>query len=278
MHVPMLTAEALIDPQIQANFHIEASITQTTPLHYHDYYEIFLITSGKCIHRVNGQEQVMGTGTLVFVRPQDRHSYDIYNNMDCQFININFYTGFIEAAFDFFGDRNFSSMLETMQLPASAVLPSGEMYSLVGKAEQIHLFASIDKYKARIFAKSFLVDALTFLFANYKNENKKSIPDWLDSVLFQLQKKDNFTAGLNKLYMISGRSTGHLNRVFKQYLGTTPTTYINNLKLNHAKNLLVTTNIDILDIALESGFENLSHFYHLFKEKYGISPGKIRTK
>ena len=36
--------------------------------------------------------------------------------------------------------------------------------------------------------------------------------------------------------------------------------------------------LDIIDIALESGFENLSTFYHLFKKNKGISPKQYRKR
>ncbi len=277
MNETMLTAESLINPKIQANCHVVTSIKHAYPLHYHDYYEIFIITSGKCIHRVNGREQLLGTGTLVFIRPEDAHGYTYYNNMDCQFMNVNFYKELVEECFDFLGDQYFSLKLKTLELPPYIVLPSEDMESLLGKGEQINLYTSIDEDKAKILGKSFLIDALTYLFIDYKNDKNKAIPDWFDLVLFQMQKKENFTAGLDKLFLISQKSTGHLNRTFRQYLNTTPTAYINNLKLNYARNILITTNMDILDVALEAGFENLSHFYHLFREKYGESPGKVRT-
>lgn len=278
MYEPMLRAASLIDPQVQSNFHLEYSIKHTYPLHYHDYYEIFIITDGKCIHRVNDEEQYLEKGTMVFIRPDDRHSYDFYDCTDCQFANISFYRDVVEASFDYFGDRIFLQKIINSNLPPYIVLSSSDMDVIIKKSEQMHFYATIDKFKARILAKSLLIDALTYYLLSYQNENKKPIPIWFDSLLLQLQKKDNFTVGLEKLYSISGRSAGHLNRVFKQYLDTTPTAYINHLKLRYAKNLLLTTNMSIIEISLEAGFENLSHFYHMFSKNFGVPPGKIRCK
>lgn len=155
MHEPMLRAISLIDPDVQTNSHIETPIRYTTPLHYHDFFEIFIITEGKCIHRVNQQEQYLDKGSMVFIRPGDTHSYRYCNNnTDCCFIN--------------------------------------------------------------------------------------------------------------------------LNRVFRQNLNTTPTAYINQLRLRYARELLLKTNLSILEVSLEAGYENLSHFYHLFREAFGISPGNLR--
>jgi AraC family cel operon transcriptional repressor len=272
-----LTAESLIDPLVQANFHIETSILHTTPLHFHDYYEIFIITTGKCIHRVNDQDQILGSGSMVFIRPEDNHCYDFYNAEDCQFININFQTEMVEYAFDYIGDRIFAQYLKSLKLPPYLILSPEEIESAVAKGEQIHMYSTFDKPKSKILAKSLLIDALTSFFLNYKNDQPSSIPAWFDSLLFQMQKKENFCVGLPMLYSISGKSKGHLNRIFKQYLGTTPTNYINHLKLSYAKNLLLTTNLDILEVAFEAGFDNLSHFYHMFKDFFGVTPGNIRV-
>ncbi|WP_414705244.1 helix-turn-helix domain-containing protein [Pseudobacteroides sp.] len=65
-------------------------------------------------------------------------------------------------------------------------------------------------------------------------------------------------------------------RVFKQFLNMTPTEYINNLRLKYAKHLLLTTKISVIDISLEAGFDNLSHFYHLFKEQMKTPPTQLR--
>jgi AraC-like DNA-binding protein len=45
-----------------------------------------------------------------------------------------------------------------------------------------------------------------------------------------------------------------------------------------AVNLLDTTELPIMDIAMDVGFNNLSHFYHQFKKVYGYSPNKFRQE
>ncbi|MDF2541572.1 MAG: celD [Herbinix sp.] len=278
MKQSMLRANVLIDPLVQASSHIETSIAHTTPLHYHDYYELFIITSGKCVHTVNDQDQILGKGSIVFIRPEDNHCYGFYNEEDCQFMNVNFHQEMVEYAFDYIGDRIFSQHLKSLSLPPNLMLSDIEMESAIGKGEQIRLYSTFDKPKARILAKSFLIETLTYFFLQSKSDEQQAIPVWFDSLLFQMQKKENFCIGLDKLYTISGKSRGHINRVFKQYLNTTPTNYINHLKLNYAKNLLLTTNLEILDVAFEAGFDNLSHFYHLFRDFFGMTPGSIRYK
>jgi AraC family cel operon transcriptional repressor len=62
----------------------------------------------------------------------------------------------------------------------------------------------------------------------------------------------------------------------KKYLQQTATDFINHLRLDYAANLLYHTDFPIIKVAFESGFNNLSHFNHLFKKKDRITPYNFR--
>lgn len=93
-----------------------------------------------------------------------------------------------------------------------------------------------------------------------------------------MEKKENFTEGLARMQELAGKSHEHICREFKKRLNITPTEFINSLRLNYAKNLLMNSDESIIDIAMEAGFGNLSHFYHLFRKQYNISPSDFRKK
>lgn len=107
---------------------------------------------------------------------------------------------------------------------------------------------------------------------------RSSIPRWLEETRSEMQQKEKFVNGFESMVEISHRSKEHLCREFKKHYAQTPTEYINDLRLNYSANLLMTTDESIPYISLESGFENLSHYYHLFKKKYNLSPGDFRKQ
>jgi transcriptional regulator GlxA family with amidase domain len=47
-------------------------------------------------------------------------------------------------------------------------------------------------------------------------------------------------------------------------------------RLNRAKELLSNTSLPINEVSMECGFENLSHFSRVFKEKTGLSPFRFK--
>ena len=93
-----------------------------------------------------------------------------------------------------------------------------------------------------------------------------------------MSKAENIRDGLIAIERLSGRTPEHISRVFKKLLGKTPTYYANELKTTFAANLLLHSDETVINISFEAGFENLSHFYHVFKRYLKISPGRYRKE
>ena len=68
----------------------------------------------------------------------------------------------------------------------------------------------------------------------------------------------------------------HLRRIFKQSLNISPIKYINFLKLEKAKNMLISSNYTVAEVAQSVGFEDPYYFSKLFKKEIGISPSSYR--
>ena len=64
--------------------------------------------------------------------------------------------------------------------------------------------------------------------------------------------------------------------LFRQQFGVTPVEYMNKLRIEKSKELLCSTNINILNIAMECGFGSLSTFYEIFKKQVSVTPKEYR--
>lgn len=71
-------------------------------------------------------------------------------------------------------------------------------------------------------------------------------------------------------------SEKYISRYFKEHFHITLSQYVTYLRLEHAKQLLQDTDIPITEIALQSGYQNVSYFIRSFKKTYGVSPLKYR--
>ena len=68
----------------------------------------------------------------------------------------------------------------------------------------------------------------------------------------------------------------HLERLFREKLGTSPLQYILRTKIQCAQRLLMTTNYSINVIAHEVGFDDPSYFIRVFRQKIGFTPQDYR--
>jgi AraC family transcriptional regulator len=89
---------------------------------------------------------------------------------------------------------------------------------------------------------------------------------------------DDFAAdlSLDELARLSGLSKYHLIRLFREQMGSTPSHYLSEVRLERAVWLLNQTQRDVTSIAFEVGFGSLSAFERAFKRKYGVSANEYR--
>ncbi|MEO8210591.1 MAG: AraC family transcriptional regulator, partial [bacterium] len=83
---------------------------------------------------------------------------------------------------------------------------------------------------------------------------------------------------LEKISKEACLSQYHFLRLFKSVFKKTPHTYLTEKRISKALNLLFTTDMSITQICFEIGFESISSFSWLFKNKFGLSPEACREQ
>jgi AraC-like DNA-binding protein len=74
-----------------------------------------------------------------------------------------------------------------------------------------------------------------------------------------------------------GISVHYLSQVFSQEMQTTFYSYINDARIDAAKEILKTSDNTVLEIALSVGYNTRSSFYNAFKKRTGMTPSKFKT-
>lgn len=85
-------------------------------------------------------------------------------------------------------------------------------------------------------------------------------------------------AGLETLASQMGISDRHLRRVVLDTFGATPVELAQTHRLLTAKRLLRDTSLSMAQVAFAAGFQSVRRFNVLFRERYGLTPGKVRGR
>ena len=237
------------------------------PIHTHDFYEFFIVTEGQITQIINNEVVLMSEKELQILTPNDGHSLGATSNKS-QIRNIA-----IDA--DYFEQR-FSKISHEREIFSKRFLLETHTYKELIEKTNLAKKHINDPQTYNFIMKNALDTVLVHACFSFNNE--KILPLWLKQLCEEMKHPDNYIAGLPRMLELSYKTQGHLNRSIKKHLGVTVTEYINSLRLEHAAKLLQTTDKKIVDIALESGFESVSYFNKIFKQKFLVTPHTYRNK
>jgi transcriptional regulator GlxA family with amidase domain len=74
-----------------------------------------------------------------------------------------------------------------------------------------------------------------------------------------------------------GTSVRQLERAFMTEMKASPNEFYRRMRLRYARWMLLNTSRKITDIAYDCGFADSAHFIRVFREAYGVTPGKLRA-
>ena len=151
-------------------------------------------------------------------------------------------------------------------------IPNSKLVEFTGKD---HLFWTGDTYAVLAEIEEFV----TGIRPN-KSEFKgaKSITN-KTAIALETVMSENFLYNLKveEFAKLCGRSLSAFKRDFQKTFNMTPSRWLKNKRLEHAKTLLIESDLNINQICYDCGFINSSHFIKSFKEKYSIPPQKYRS-
>lgn len=127
--------------------------------------------------------------------------------------------------------------------------------------------------------------ALSVLYKLYvnaiKSENKEyvkknEIYSKIADIIFEHYTEPGFS--VKTLAAQIGLSEVHLRRIFKATADISPVKYITHLRLEKAKNMLITSNYSISEIAISVGYSDPYYFSRVFKQEIGIAPSEYKKR
>jgi AraC family transcriptional regulator, dual regulator of chb operon len=243
--------------------------------HCHDFFEWTVVLDGEALHVMNGTKTRLRKGQLLLVRPDDVHSVDTEAGGAITYVNVCFPTSawndFAQAS----GITEWARAWESGAMPISVDLPSDRRQLIENEA--MRAVRTYHRSPTRLALCQFLSVAAQAVLDAHPNSLIPP-PPWLSHALDQTHSVDISDLSLETLTTLSGVSFGHLCHTMKKCIGVTPTQYINQIRIDRASYELAATDKEIVRIAFDCGFENLSYFYLRFRQVHNKSPRRYRQE
>jgi AraC family transcriptional regulator, dual regulator of chb operon len=247
---------------------------EAPPLHDHTFYELFWVVEGVGRHLINGEECPLEAGTLVLVRPTDAHGFtNLHGQPPLRFINMAFRPAL------------WSSLKRRHPQLRGRWFDEPSHHAREHRLDRIrlerlrHLSADLDAdQRDELTTEAFILSLLALLGRFTKQQEQGGPPAWLAEARRRMQEPRYFAGGTRAFARLAGCSPEHLAREVKRRYQLTPTDIVNEARLTHAASRLASSNLSILEIIAECGFENLGHFYKIFQVRYGTTPSRYRRQ
>ncbi|MEO0635531.1 MAG: AraC family transcriptional regulator [Pseudomonadota bacterium] len=241
--------------------------------HDHDFYEVFLIESGKTAHWINSAMQSLEAGQLVFLRPGDTHAFCADRRQGCQIINVMFRQ---ETAHHL--ATRYADSLGGLFFDSPSALPEVHTLAQARFARAVAVARQLQTAGRSLAAIEEFLLFLTNRAAHHSVSRQQTAPAWFMEACNAALSPEVFRLGSKGFIQSAGRSPEHVSRTCKAATGLTPTAYINQIRIEHAAQLLRTGEAPVDDIISECGFENSSYFYRLFRRQIGTTPKAHRAE
>lgn len=248
------------------NIHVADLIlvrNESTTLHSHDFYELFVILKGNFRHSYNGKIEILKEGQFKIINPEDEH-YFIGDGEKNILRNIAIRSEY------YYSLKN-NNLVDIEKKNSIYSLNDFVVNSFNYKSKML---IDAEEGKKRYIMKSLFSDLIINAFLDVSSDSK--IPIWLKKAYEEMKQKENFLEGIKKFVDLSGKTQEHLTRELKKYYNLSPSEYINSLRLKEATNLLIQSELPIIDIILNCGFNNIGYFNRSFKKHYGVTPREYR--
>jgi AraC-like DNA-binding protein len=101
-------------------------------------------------------------------------------------------------------------------------------------------------------------------------------PRWLERVRDLLHDRFAGHLSLDEVAAVAGISADHVARSFRRHHGCTLGEYVRRLRVEYACRRLAGSEVPLVEVALEAGFTDQSHFTKTFKRLMGVTPAVFR--
>lgn len=242
------------------------------PKHWHRSLELFYVSKTGCTVWCNGKTKVLKDDDLVIINSGEPHECYEFGK----------------------GEKAGCSIIISYELLKEAFPEFDNWYFVVGKKdeayhnltqkmmEMLQIYKGTEEWKS-LKLRSVMYEIL-YILVNHFKVDKDTIIDVktqkyeerYKKILEYIKKNYREEITLKETAEYFGLSQEHFSRSFRNYVGQTFTSYVKDLRVHKAQELLLNTDLNIIDIAASVGEPDAKAFIRDFKRAYLVTPHQYR--
>ncbi|QBE97353.1 HTH-type transcriptional regulator YesS [Blautia producta] len=238
------------------------------PLHLHPYIEYVHIIKGKLEMQIGSEKYILTPGDLALIFPNVLHDYHTLSDQkNTQFHIINCDYSLLP-----YHQQKLLNMTPTAPVLCSAQIHEDVLYAerrlfeLNPRKENWELVGSLmSLILCRLFPPLQLVE-----------HSKDSSYQLSTEILIYIAKHYREDISLTSIAFKFGIGKYSLSRIFSNLLKCNFTYYVNSLRISYAHYLLLSTDLNVLEIGTECGYHNQQTFHRVFREFSLCTPKEYR--
>ncbi len=257
--------------------------TRSRPMHSHDFCELVIVTSGSCRHTTPAGSYDISAGDVFLIRPGTAHSYTAVS--DFSLVNL-LYSSELFPLCDLGSNPGYQALFvlePELRLPGGSYrhlkLDRETLLRIEGKIERLEDALDHPVPGHRFRALTVFMDLVWFLAQYF---TAAVVPEEQNDLLrlgrllgfLEEHYRDPLT--LAEIARSASISEVTLYRLFLKGVGEAPIAYLNRIRVEHARALLLNTRLPMAEISARSGFADSNYFSRCFRKFTGCSPREFR--
>ena len=248
----------------------ESQNSTSSALHGHHQFLLTLITRGTGVQTLNGRQIPFGPKDLFLLSPADFHQNAVPHGQSYDHFGVQFSYELLDASLVEL--CSFHRLPLHLHLSGAAATAAEKIFSQLveesqnGESRPAHL----------TYMRTLVMQLLILALREAPPVEDSPSGAFINRALGYLLSHFHEDITVADAAAYAGYSPNYLNTCFRQQMGVPFQTYLRQVRLTYAENLLHASRLSTTQIALESGFGSLSHFSRSFHKAYGMSPQEYR--
>lgn len=238
-------------------------------VHYHNFYELEFIVSGKGIYEINNIAYEAKRGAIFLTTPADYHTYSLTKEENLSFYCVQFRQSHI--------NEEVASRLYSYSEPIAVCLDGEECESRIADFDRL---LSEFKKKGQMYEMKVrnLIENICIDIIGDMDKKSKGvfIHPTIKSAIVYVKNHYREPITLGETASRLGLSSAYFSHRFVEAVGMGFSTYVRHVRLTAAANLLKSTELSVKEICYKTGFTDPNYFSGAFKEQFGVSPRRYR--